>query len=151
LNDQAELLQRLQPSTAALDRDRLMFEAGRQAAGISPAVHRPDWFWPLATAVSSLLALGLGLILLLQPTLREQALPEQQQKHLPSPEAEPAGQPEWPESPYHRLQEQLSHWGPDSMPAPAPAAPARQPATLEGLLRELDLWNTSLPSAKENH
>jgi hypothetical protein len=59
LNALADRLRGWQPSTGGLDRDRLIFEAGR-AAGLAEArasFHRR--FWPLAMAASLLLATGL--------------------------------------------------------------------------------------------
>ncbi len=147
LNDLAELLRRLQPSTAVLDRDRLMFEAGRRAAGINVA-RPPTWFWRGATAASSLLALVLGLALLLQPA--RQQCPEQKEQATNSQDERPEPPPDWSDSPYYRLPEQLLRWEPDTGPAPAPVAPAPEPATLEDLVRDLDLWTTRFSSAKEN-
>jgi hypothetical protein len=159
LNDLPELLRRLQPSAAALDRDRLMFQAGQAQRPALPRV----WLWQLATAISSLLAVGLGLVLLLQPTPQPQG-PEKQDQTSQNPQEKPPSpppslparppeseQPDWPDSPYYRLQEQLSRWGRDAVPPPPPAAPSRRPATLEELLKDLDPWSTSLLSSPEDH
>jgi hypothetical protein len=50
----------LAPRPAALDRDWVMFLAGRAAAR-ETGRRRGAWLWPCATAASLLLALGLGL------------------------------------------------------------------------------------------
>src|SRR5262249_30724133 len=60
LNARAGALAGLKPRPAALDRDALMFRAGRASAP-------RGWKWPLATAALSLVALGLGIALLVRP------------------------------------------------------------------------------------
>ena len=50
----------LAPSAGALNRDALMFAAGRRSA-------RRGWAWPAATAGSALAAAALAAILLLRP------------------------------------------------------------------------------------
>jgi hypothetical protein len=58
LNTLADRLRGWQPSAGGLDRDRLIFEAGR-AAGLAEArVSFHKRFWPLACAASLLLAAG---------------------------------------------------------------------------------------------
>jgi hypothetical protein len=56
------------PATGALDRDRMLYDAGRAAAGARP--------WRLATAALMLVSLGLGGLLVQQRSLlgRERAL-----------------------------------------------------------------------------
>jgi len=49
----------LQPKSTALDRDRLMFLAGRAAAERKPTA----WLWPLATAATTLVAITFGTML----------------------------------------------------------------------------------------
>jgi len=155
LNDLAGALRQLQPSVAALNRDRLMFQGGRASV-------RRGWAWPLATAVSSLLNLGLGLALLLQPAPRQ--LVENPPQVVPQPEEPPAtpatpdlpplayspDSPDWNDTAYHRLQEQLSRWGLDAVPTPPPAGPERPPMTVDALFKELDPSSTTAPSAKED-
>jgi hypothetical protein len=60
LNALADALRRLAPSSGQLDRDELMFRAGQASA-------RRSWRWPLATALSTAVALGLGAVLLFRP------------------------------------------------------------------------------------
>ena len=56
LNDLEEALAQLRPSSVALDRDRLIFEAGR-AAG---RAERRGWVGPATAAAFALVAIGLG-------------------------------------------------------------------------------------------
>lgn len=60
-------LSSLKPATSALDRDRVMYLAGRAAAAASrpSAGRRPfTWFWPAATAASLLVAATLGAVVI---------------------------------------------------------------------------------------
>jgi hypothetical protein len=159
LNPLAESLRRLAPR-ASVDRDGLMYQAGRQAA-------RPGRGWPLAVALTSLLAVGFAcawLVLLLRP-------PREHLVHAPAPAARrpqdapdpappqaivaeeaaadapaegaqpsftlpalPLPAPGVPPSRPRELQEHLSHWGFDGLPAPPPVrSPPRDP--VEILLR----------------
>ncbi len=165
LTDLAGALRQLQPSADTLNRDRLMFQAGRASAG-------RGWAWPLTTAGSCLLNLGLGLALLWQPTPRLQLVekpspetPASRGRQPPdsreNPGADAPGSPaaapvysapyslDGPETAYHRLQEQISRWGLDAVPARPPAGPERPPMTVEGLFQELDRSSTTAPSAKK--
>ena len=89
LNALADRLRGWQPSSGGLDRDRLIFEAGR-AAGLAEArtVYRKR-FWPMAmaTAASLLLAVGLFLTREAEPSGRqernEMAKISQQSQPLP--------------------------------------------------------------------
>lgn len=51
----------LAPRPAAVDRDRLMFQAGQAAAARALGPRHAAWRWPCATAASLVLALVLGL------------------------------------------------------------------------------------------
>ena len=120
-----------------------MFRAGQASAP-------RGWKWPLATAVSTLAAIGLGVALLLRPqppvvertiivkvTVPAAETPEP--KPLPptpdtaalvSHEAEPP-----PLSEYQRLEEHLLRWGFDGLPQ-APHVPAPK-ETRDSLLNSL--------------
>lgn len=138
LNDLAAALGELRPSSA-VDRDRLMFEAGR-------AIRPTAWCWPLATIASSLAALGLGAVLLFRPAPApitrtiyvhlEAPVPAApvQPAPEPGPTGPPAGQAAWPDFPYYRIQEQLSRWGFDAVPPPTHAEPDQTPEPVDGLL-----------------
>jgi hypothetical protein len=90
----------LVPRPARLDRDALFFRAGQRSAP-------RRWLWPCATAVSTLTAAVLGVLLALrpQPPVVERIVP------VPTPEASPreAEPPEAsdPWTPRRRLQEHL--------------------------------------------
>ncbi len=60
LNKLAEALAALTPRPAHLDRDGLLYEAGRRSV-------RPSKFWPLATLVLGVIAFGLTVALVLRP------------------------------------------------------------------------------------
>ncbi|MCE9556583.1 MAG: hypothetical protein K8T91_24805 [Planctomycetes bacterium] len=63
LSDFERALAGLAPAEARLDRDRLMFDAGRAATSHQPAA---PWFWPLATTAMAVLSLTLGVLLAAQ-------------------------------------------------------------------------------------
>ena len=66
LNELAEALAGLAPHESRLSRDRLMYEAGRAAAlSAEPLTNASRWAWPAVTAVSTLVATVLGVILAL--------------------------------------------------------------------------------------
>lgn len=139
----------LAPAPAALDRDRLMFQAGRAAGGAA------GWGWPAATGALTALAAALALVMVLRPPV----VTETVVVHVPV-EVTPAPAPPKPEpdtpadsSPvtsrpadlaalppvapgYLRLQDQILRWGLDALPAGRPAAPAEPPITVEQLLGE---------------
>ncbi len=131
LNDLEAALANLTPRPPALDRDALLYRAGRASAG--------RW-WPLATCVSTTVAAALAVILLVRP-------PAERIVYLPAPAPRPATESAAPEpepSPpaggsglaaYFRLEEQVLNRGLDGLPRlPAGTGPA---VTAEELLRGL--------------
>lgn len=119
-------LARLAPAPANLDRDRLLYLAGRASAG------GRQWAWPTVTAAAMLLAAGLGIALALRPAppvverivtivVKEPAPPVPEAPSEP-PAPRPvvvraeARDPDW--SDYLRLRQQVSRWGVDALPAP---------------------------------
>ncbi len=54
----------LRPTPSGVDRDRLMYLAGRAAGSRSQGARRrrADWLWPCATAASMLLAVGFAMM-----------------------------------------------------------------------------------------
>jgi hypothetical protein len=141
----AEALRGLAPRAGGLDRDRLMFRAGRASAPRS-------WAWPLATAASTAAAVALGVLLWARPEPAPRVV--ERVVHLPAERPQPAG-PEAPgtapeseaspplppdyggRSPYLRLQEHLLRWGLEGLPAP-PEQPEREgPQTVDALLQSL--------------
>ncbi len=140
----------LAPAPAALDRDRLMFQAGRSApAGC-------HWGWPVATGVLAVAAAALVLVMVMRPPVVTETVvvrvPVEPAPAPPPPKAvtEPPGSPEVAAlqtgaretesaapAGYLRLQEQILHWGLDALPSgPLAAAPAEAPLTLGKLLGE---------------
>ena len=148
LTDLAAALGQLRP-TAAIERDRLLYEAGRAAA---PA----GWKWPLAAGVTSLLAVILGLVLVFRPApapevrfVRVPAPPGVTPPAPPQPSPRPpepvqsALAPAWSDVPYYRMQEQIAHWGLDAVPPPVHGEPPPEPESVDALLKSYDV--ESLP------
>ncbi len=148
LNEVAAALAALRPSPPALDRDRLLFNAGRAS------VSRP-WAWRIAAAASTALAAVLAAVLILRPApppvervvyVRVEPAPQPPPKAdaPPSPppapaESEPPAAPPLyssPSTPYTRLEDRVLRWGLDGLAEPTPhlAAP---PETLDSLLKSL--------------
>lgn len=130
----------LAPQPARLNRDRLLFEAGRRAA-------RPSRLWPVSAVTLACVALAQAGILLLRPAPavveRYVLLPSRPEPapavkpvapaEQPAPpavasakrdEAWPAGDSSW------SLRDQVLRWGVDIIPDPPPVAPVspREPA-----------------------
>lgn len=139
----ADALAHLKPRPAELDRDMLMFRAGRASAP-------RGWTWPLATAAAALVALGLGVALLVrpQPPVVEHTVYVEVQipvHETPAPQPQPPAadtaalvseEPEPPRlSEYQRLEDHLLRWGLDGLP-PAPHVPAPK-ETRDSLLKSL--------------
>jgi hypothetical protein len=145
LNEVALALAALAPRPAVLDRDRLLFRAGRASAP------RP-WFWRLSTAVSTIAAVVLAAILVLRPTptpiervvyvqVVRPPVPVPPKEEVQTPSMPPESEPQepaysWPTTPYTRLENRLLRWGLDGLDAPPPA-PAAPPETLKSLLQSL--------------
>jgi hypothetical protein len=146
LNNVATALAALVPCPPVLDRDRLLFHAGRASAPQS-------WFWRMTAATTTSCAIVLAAVLLLRPVpvAADRVVYVQVAVQAPQPvspkedhtapsaplESEP---PEpaysWPSTPYTRLEDRLLRWGLDGLaePSPPPAAP---PETLKSLLQSL--------------
>jgi hypothetical protein len=141
LNEIAAALGALQPNPPALDRDRILFQAGRASAG------RP-WLWLATTAAATLVAAVLAGVLVFRPApppvvqivykdppAPTPAPPPQDQAPPAPPESEPpAPSYPWPQTPYGRLQDRVLRWGLDGLGDPPPAAP---PETVDSLLKSL--------------
>jgi hypothetical protein len=119
-------LRTLAPTPAAVDRDRLMYAAGRASAPRA-------WAWPLAAVTSTLAACVLGVLLLLRPESRPAERIVYVPVPAPSPEqptVEPASTPEeaapsWlAPSRSRRLEEQILRWDLDALP-PTPTPGGR--------------------------
>jgi hypothetical protein len=145
LNEVAAALAALAPHPPALDRDRLLFRAGRASAP------RP-WFWRLSAAASTIAAVVLAAILVLRPAptpvervvyvqVAPLPMPAPPKEVVVTPPVPLESEPQepaysWPTTPYTRLEDRLLRWGLDGLaePSPPPAAP---PETLKSLLQSL--------------
>jgi hypothetical protein len=148
----ADALRGLAPDTAALNRDTLMYQAGR-ASRPSPRA------WQLLAAATTTVAVALALTLWLRPEPQgthsilvvEKTIPAppQESPREPGPqqgESFVTTSPELPiepvepdNRPYHlRVQDQVLRWGLDGLPI-RPPAPQRPPElrSFENLLKSL--------------
>ncbi len=147
LNEVAAALAGLRPNPPALDRDRLLFNAGRVS------VSRP-WLWRLTAAASTTLAAVLAAVLLLRPAppavervVYVRVEPPTPPKTDPAPpavpvESEPAVPPPLyssPSTPYTRLEDRVLRWGLDGLAEPTPAPPS-PPETLDSLGVKVFPW-----------
>jgi hypothetical protein len=130
----AGALRGLAPRAGGLDRDRLMFRAGRASAP-------RGWAWPLATLVSGAAAVALAVLLWARPETPPRVVfvqadqPSASDGRAPRPDVEgaPGG---W--SHYLQLQEKLLRDGLDALPEPPDQPPERDaPPTVDALLRSL--------------
>jgi len=112
-----------------LNRDRLMFEAGRATT------RKRRWVWPSLTAAALLLSGMLSAILVMRPTV-ERPIYVQIQPPAPAPMPAPlATEPAQPlaRADYLRLRDQLLTDGVESLPPSSPA-PVSPPLRLKDLL-----------------
>lgn len=138
-------LGKLSPTPAALDRDRLMYQAGRASARVS-------WLWPAVAGAASLTAAALALVLAFRPAplsvveqrvvvIRQQTPPvaPAHTETLPEPWVETSVQsdePPLPQAEYLRRRQEVLRWGVDVLPPPAPEGTASSPMLTPGSIRE---------------
>ena len=154
-------MRHLLPNPGNLDRDRLMFEAGRESV-------RPSKTWPIAALISSSLAAALAVVMLYRPSPEPivqivhvpAAKSEEPTVHEPAPlphaEASPAvdhAEQEHTHS-YARLQDHLLRFGLD-LPAQPPLPEAESPPTSEirlqrGVIGSFSLFPSWLLSRGSN-
>lgn len=125
----------LSPAAPALNRDRLLYDAGRRAA-------RPRLAWPVATGLFAVLAVGLGIrpmTMPLPPPRVEIVYVEREAKPDRYPATDVAGSPpialtRSPAAGYLRLRDDVVRFGPDSLPFVHGTAPQpRLPRSVEKL------------------
>ncbi len=123
-------LRSLRPAAAAIERDRLMFQAGRAT------VRRSGRAWLGAVAVLAA-ALGASLLHRPQPRIVERIVRVQTPATptVAGAAFASAGQTDWTgQGRYLRLRERLLAEGLDALPAPAEVATPERPERLEDLL-----------------
>jgi hypothetical protein len=142
------------PSAGSLDRDRMLYNAGRAAANADGRVQT----WRLATAALALLAVGMGGLMLhersqrraMEVALGARSRPSQSASTMPLLSATPTIEPFAPSS-YFVLTSRLSRSNPDMLSpdvefesrppsiGPLEPLPQRRPLQLRDLQRVLDL------------
>jgi hypothetical protein len=119
----------LKPAAAGIERDRLMFEAGRRSA-------RRGRLWPCAAVALALVSAALGAALAMRPAPPAVVRVVFVERPAAPPSVPAPGPVERSPAPaaadYFRLQEQLLSRGLDGLPPPPP--PAAPPQTLDQLL-----------------
>lgn len=150
LNHLGRQLRGLTPRPCPIDRDAVMFRAGQAS------VPR-NWLWPVATALSTCLAITFGAALLVQPALdhRVEVAPGRQPSPHNygstvqdfSPQNGPGETPDeptiaaeedvWPapQTGYFHAQNNVLRWGLDGIAVPPPASAPRPAEKPEMLLR----------------
>ena len=126
LNALASALRGLTPSARPLDRDALMYQAGRASGP------RRTWLWPAATAASALITVGFGLAMWGRPaevkTIERVVYVPALVQPLSTPSVEtpipedrpaaPVSSPwEAPASRYEQVRDNVLRWGLDGLPA----------------------------------
>jgi hypothetical protein len=146
LNDVAAALAALAPQPPALDRDRLLFKAGRASAP------RP-WFWRITAATTTSCAVVLAAVLIFRPipaptdrvvyvqVAVQPPQPEPPKQEIKTPTVTVESEPpepaySWPTTPYTRLEDRLLRWGLDGLDEPSLPS-AAPPETLKSLLQSL--------------
>ena len=126
-------LRELRPPADSLDRDALMYRAGRASAR--------GWVWPAATLFSTAAALVLGIALWVRPSppvVYVAVPPARNDEASVSPPSPPLAQDTerggW--SRYIHLQEQVLLHGLDGLPEP-PKETEDEPSSVEALLNSL--------------
>ena len=118
----------LTPQAAGLDRDRVMYLAGRAAACQTARRRGAAWLWPCATAASLMLAVVLGL--------------RGQRPSQPAPVAASAPAPYQSDAnEYFKLRELVLARGVDALPEPTVSSDRGDAQPLRPLDRKhLDAW-----------
>ncbi len=134
----------LVPASGQLNRDQVMFRAGQAS------LKRAGWFWPAVAGAMTLVAAGLGGVLLLRPQPETEKhivyvikeVPQRLAPRPPSPGHRPptvssaqstADEPLYPQTEYYRLENHLLRWGLDGLPGSPPLPPGGPPLTREDL------------------
>ncbi len=139
-------LRELRPKPDSIQRDALMYRAGRAS------VH--SWLWPLVAMATTMIAAVLGIVQLARPVppvaerivyLPAPAVPQEPVSVKPE-ESAPPSVPEplvsepldsSPRGQYLRMQERVLRLGLKGIPPPPPAPPLPEQPTVEQLLQSL--------------
>jgi hypothetical protein len=141
VSDVEALLQELKPVATGLDRDRVLFRAGRAS------VLRPGRFvWPATSGVLALATLALSVALAVRPEPGERIVYVTVPQPAPPKEAAPSDRPPGvidagtPTTDRALLtggrslmERQLLRWGLDALPMPAPANSSQQVYHIRGV------------------
>jgi hypothetical protein len=138
LSDLEAALAALRPLPAQLDRDRLMFRAGRRSQPLR-------WLWPAATALMTAATIMLAVVLVTRPApqrverivhvpIKEMVSPPDPNPEVPPTPPEPEvftsteAEPGAGATNYYSQQRQVMRWGLDGLrqpPAPSPELPLK--------------------------
>jgi hypothetical protein len=126
----------LSPTPCGVDRDRMMFQAGRASAEkVSPPGRRSPsyWLWPCATAATTLLAVGFAALWLAGGGRRvaQQDVQPPRAVGVEKQQAEEQPATDWPPTEfvrpgkqwgtdYFKLRQLVLTQGPDALPGPQP-------------------------------
>jgi hypothetical protein len=139
-------LREMRPKPDTIDREMLMYRAGR-ASGHS-------WLWPITSVAATSLATVLGVLLLIRsdppiierivyvpvPPVPRELPPAKPEDSIPPPPLEPLVMEPLESSPrgeYLRMQERVLRLGLKGIPPPTPAPPLPETPTVEQLLQSL--------------
>jgi hypothetical protein len=134
----------LVPAPGQINRDQVMFRAGRAS------VKALGWVWPAAAGTMALVAAVFGGMLALRPDpepkiqivyitkeVPRRAPTDPEKSRSRPPGRTSAGheteEPAYPQTPYFQMENNLLRWGLDSLPASPPAPPSKSSPTRAGI------------------
>ncbi len=158
LSDLEHKLRQLAPA-GRVERDEIMYRAGQASVPVDAAASVFYWMWPAATVVMTLVALGLGMLLVLRdsmpgpPVGATQSPPDFQppaevhedphgslepEPQVPLTQSPAEAYPHHEAAEYRQLKAQALRWGADSLPSQPPHSGATgRPQSVRDLSKSL--------------